>query len=573
MDSVKEISLNDILSAKASKDMAKKADNIGARVNNSSSRRIVEDITEIAPMKQEPNPQEEFENHYYNLMDNAIERTKQSMYEERIKPWQDKCKELALESELNGESEPVELSNMVTPNTNPSPAAAPVMPTPTQVKEETITEGDITYRIRSDAEAPKVTSDDLAKDMEKGQEIELDMDDFDDDLSIKEEKASDNLDDNEEPDPDEEAKRIEEEANQKRLLEQLRGELNQHLSFEKVNLSEYSVNNGKININATMNRIAKDTDVFTRTQSVPLFDTGRMISFTPLSGSDIVKLSTDQYDSRLETLRKTYSVMYTHDASIDKNKVSFTTWMKTISAGDLYQLYFGLYKATFAGSNYIAYKCPECDNFFMVHKEITDMYSISKDATDEQKARLKDIEEHSEVEDNIKTRAEMFQVSENFVILIHPKTLYNTLELEYLDNKFRDKYSAILNPMQYIEKVFYIDKARKSLIPVDMHPDKDSIVKTIKNKCVIIHKLISAITVEQYSILTGKLALFNYREIEATNLFNYHIPEQVCTETHTKENDPKKGQKCTYKFKEEEMTPYAMLFTRHQLYINTTLTI
>ena len=26
-------------------------------------------------------------------------------------------------------------------------------------------------------------------------------------------------------------------------------------------------------------------------------------------------------------------------------------------------------------------------------------------------------------------------------------------------------------------------------------------------------------------------------------------------------------------FKEEEMTPYAMLFTRHQLYINTTLTI
>ena len=567
-NNVKEISLDDILNSKASSDMAKKSETIGNRVQNSTSsksnnsRRIVDDITEIAPMRKEPNPQEEFENHYYNLMDNAIERTKKSLYEERIKPWQDKCKELAFEAELNGDADPVELSNMVTPTTQPiaNKTEIPEPPTPAStVKEEIIShpEEGVEYRIRSDVEAPKVTSDNLEKDMEKGQEIELDMDDFDDDLSIKDESIDD-ISKDEEVNTDDELKRIEEEANNKRLLDQLRGELNQHLSFEKVDLNEYSVNNNKININATMNRIAKDTDVFTRTQSVPLYDTGRMISFTPLSGSDIVKLSADNYDSRLETLRKTYSVMYTHDASIDKNKVSFTTWMKTIAAGDLQQLYFGLYKSTFAGSNYIAYKCPECDNFFMVHKDIQDMYSVNKDATDEQKARLKDIEEHSEVDDNIKTRAEMFQVSENFVVLIHPKTLYNTLEIEYLDNKFRDKYSSILQAMQYIEKVFYIDKARKSLIPIDMHPDKDSIVKTIKNKCVIIHKLISAITVEQYSILTGTNYIQNINERD--DKVTFQLPETVCP-------------KCGAKIPAEARTPEQLLFTRHQLYINTTLTI
>jgi hypothetical protein len=263
--------------------------------------------------------------------------------------------------------------------------------------------------------------------------------------------------------------------------------------------------------------------------------------------------------------------MYAHDASIDKNKISFTTWMKTISAGDLHQLYFGLYKATFSGSNFIAYKCPECDNFFMVQKDISEMYSLNKSATEEQKKRFEDIEKYSEVDDNIKNRAELFQVSDNFAILIHPKTLYNTLELEYLDDRFREKYAAILQPMQYIEKVFYIDKSRNSLVPIDMHPDKDSIVKTIKNKCIIIHKMISSITVEQYSILTGKLATYNYREVEASNLIQYHIPAQTCTETYVK--GEKQGKKCEYKFEEEEMTPYAMLFTRHQLYINTTLTI
>lgn len=577
MNDEKKISLDDILSEKAVKDMAKKDEVIDERVKKSNgtvSRRIVENISEIAPIKPQANPQEEFENHYYQLMDNAIERTKQSMYEERIKPWQDKCKELALEAELNGEEDPVELSSMINPTISQENFVPPKEPTViTPVEQPVVKEETINSRIRSDIEPPKITSDDITKEMQGGQDIELDMVDFvDDDLYITDDKK-DNDDelDKEEDDVDSEAKRVEEEANQKRLLEQLRGELNDHLSFDKLDVSKLDVKPNAVSINAVMNRIAKDTDVFTKTQSVPLYDTGRMISFTPLSGSDIVKLSTENGDSRLEYLRKTYSVMYAHDASIDKNKISFTTWMKTISAGDLHQLYFGLYKATFSGSNFIAYKCPECDNFFMVQKDISEMYSLNKSATEEQKKRFEDIEKYSEVDDNIKNRAELFQVSDNFAILIHPKTLYNTLELEYLDDRFREKYAAILQPMQYIEKVFYIDKSRNSLVPIDMHPDKDSIVKTIKNKCIIIHKMISSITVEQYSILTGKLATYNYREVEASNLIQYHIPAQTCTETYVK--GEKQGKKCEYKFEEEEMTPYAMLFTRHQLYINTTLTI
>lgn len=581
----KKISLDDILNEETVNAIDDKSKDTAKKVENSKSdtvfvgvapvkRRIVEDLSEIAPMPKPVDPNKEFEDHYYGLMDKAIERTKKSLYEERIKPWQDKCKELALEAELNGEEEPSDMASMVNP-TNTSPVVESI-PTPVQpeiTKVDPIvdnTEKEASDIIRSDVESPTVTRD-ISKDLSDGQDIEIDPDDFGD-TSLFDEAEEDLEDSVDKTDPTEEAKRVEEEANQKRLMEQLKGELSKAMQFDKINFGEYSIGDKKVSINKAMSHIAKETPTFNQTQTVPLYETGRTISFTPLSGSDIVKMSTDSGDSRLDVLKKTYSIMYAHDASINKNEVSFTMWMKTIAAGDLYQLYFGLYKATFAGSNYIAYKCPKCDNFFMVKKDIKEMYEFNEGVTEEQKARMKDIEDHGEVEDNIKNKGEMFQVSDNYVVLIHPKTLYNTLEMEHLDTKFRNKYAAIINVMQYIDKLFYIDKSRKRLIPVDLHPDPESMVKTIKNKCIIIHKFISSITVEQYSALTGKLASYNIKEIEASNLIEYHIPEQVCTESYTKEG-PKKGQKCTHKFKKEIMSPYAMLFTQHQLYINTTLTI
>ena len=306
-----------------------------------------------------------------------------------------------------------------------------------------------------------------------------------------------------------------------------------------------------------------------QTQSVPLYETGKTISFTPLSGSDIVKMSTDSYSTRLESLKKTYEVMYTHDASVDKSKVSFVKWMKSIGAGDIFQLYFGLYKATFAGSNYLAYRCEECKNFFMVKRDIKDMYRFNKDADDEMKKRMNDIEQYGEVADNFESKTELYRVSENYAILCHPRSLYNTLELEYLDAKFREKYAAIIQPMQYIDKVFYVDSEKSRLIEIDMHPD-ESIVKTIKHKCLVIHKMLSAITVDQYSMLTGKLVSYSIEAAKAANIYEYVIPKQECLEFYSE--GEKKGQPCNHIIEESEVNPYALLFTHHQLYINTTLT-
>ena len=571
----KKLSLDDIIGEKAKK--------VEERVEKSKSsidpneRRIIDDVSEIRPMSETVNNNKAVEEYYYKKIDDAIERTKKAMYEERIKPYQDACKALAEEAEFNGEDDVKDMNAMIADvqqgqgnlvyDLDDLKAMKKAKEAKEAAKNEPVIELDDTKSLyRSDIKQIDVSNNSLEDDMLGGQGLELDMADFDDELTI--EDSDDELD--KENKEDDEAKRLEDEANQKRLVEQIRSKVQETTEFEKLDLTKFTVGGNKVSINATMNRISRDSDRFTKTESVPLYETGRVVKFTPLTGSDIVKMSSESYDSRLESLQKTYSVLYNHDATVNKSTTSFTSWLKTIAAGDIFQMYFGAYKSTFSGSNYIAYKCDECDNFFMVKRDMKDMYSINPEATEEQKKRLRDIEEFGEVEDNLANKTELYQVSENYAILIHPRTLYNTLEIEYLDAEFRRKYAAIVQPMQYIDQVYYIDKERNRLIPVDMHTDK-SIVKTIKNKCIIIHKMISAISTDQYSMLTGKLATLSLKEAEASNMINYHVPSQECLEVYSK--GEKAGQKCHHVIEEEEMTPYAMLFTRHQLYINTTLTV
>ena len=585
----KNLNLSDIIKESDAKKISDKAENIAKKVEKSTSGpRIVEDLTEILPMKEEVDGNKAVEQHYNDLMDKAIERVKGELWEEKIKPYREKCKQLAEEAEFNGVEDVSEMNDMINSQINPDGTRQPNLVydydlkpsnSPTSIVKDQLDDlsdntevDDITNIYRPDVENPVKANTTLKEDMLKGQDIEFDMMDFDNDL--REDTISgdeDELEKKLDKEAEEDAVDPKEEEENKRLLDQMRDRVKESIDFNKLDLSKFDIVDKKVSINKTMSRIAKENQYLSQTQSVPLFDTGRTISFTPLSGSDIVKISPDSYSSRRESLSKTYAVMYAHDASIDKNKVSFTQWMKSISAGDILQIYFGLYKSTFAGSNYLAYKCDKCNNFFMVKRDINDMWKFNKIATEEMKKRFNDINTFGEVEDNYTAKTELYQVSENYAVLIHPRNLFNTLEIEYLDEKFRNKYAAIIQPMQYIDKIYYIDKEKNKLVPIDMHPDPEFIVKTIKNKCIVIHKMLSSISVDQYSMLTGKLATLNIKENEAMNLITYIIPEQECLEYYS--DGENKGKKCDNVIKESEINPFALLFTHHQLYLNTTLTV
>ena len=137
-----------------------------------------------------------------------------------------------------------------------------------------------------------------------------------------------------------------------------------------------------------------------------------------------------------------------------------------------------------------------------------------------------------------------------------------------MDDEFRQKYESVYIISSYIDRAFFIDKKRKLLRPIDFKADKNSVVKSIKNKCLVIYKMISSITPDNYSMFNGKLSYFTYREVAANNLIKYHIPAQEFEDEYIE--GPQKGTKFMNHIDAEAMSPYQLLFTRHQLAMQST---
>lgn len=511
-----------------------------------------EDIKPFSPNKEDVLVAE-YHKEMNKLIDDNIERTKQELMRDKIQPYINKCKEIAEEEEFAGNMEVRSMNDMI------SNAAQPSTSLP---QAEDIKAGDI----RSNATSVKLDKDIDSKvtdSLETVKELELDENDF-----LEEEKNVDST-----LSEDELNKEVKEDSDEDDKITFEKFKVFQNViqenigSGSSVDLTGFSMSNTPLNINTAMSHVAKVDKSFTESQSVPLFNTGRTISFTPLTGSDIVKLSSESYNSQLDHLKKVFATMYSHDVSPNK-PATFIGWMKSIDAGDIDQLYFGLYKSTFIGSNYIGYQKPESKEFMMVKCKMEDMYSFNEDAKEEDKKRFEEISKHGEVEDNLESRKEDYVLSENYVLRLRPRTLYNMIELEYLDDEFRKKYESVYLLSSYIDKAYFIDRKHKILRPIDFKPDRNSIVKSIKNKILVIYKLITSITPDNYSMFNGKLSSFSYKEVVAGHLIDYHIPAQEFEDEYI--DGEKKGQKFKNHIEKESMTPYQLLFTRHQLAMQST---
>jgi hypothetical protein len=509
---------------------------------------------EIRPFTPEEDPIKKFEEEEYELIDAGIERTKKDLMNNVLQPYIDYKNEMQEKAEFEGQTEARSLIDIINPTSN------------VNSNDEELGEGDIT-NIRPEAksvEADTKIEEKVSESLESIKELDINEDDFsssnDEEINVE--------DDLENEVKSEEEKRKEEEKitfdNFKSFQKVIKNTID---SSQSIDLSQFSMSEHPVNINTAMGYVAKMDKSFTESQSVPLFNTGRLIHFTPLTGSDIVKLSSESYSSQLDHLKKVFATMYAHDVSPNK-PATFTAWMKSIDAGDLNQLYFGLYKATFIGSNYIGYQKPESKEFMMVKCDMNDMFEFNESAKEEDKKRFEKIIKHGEVEDNFATRKEDYILSDNYAITLRPRSLYNLIEIEYLDEEFRKKYESVYVISTYIDRAFFIDRKHKTLRPIDFKPSSESVVKTIKNKCLVVYKLISSITPDNYSMFNGKLSYFTYREVLADNLLKYHIPAQDFEDEYI--DGEQKGTKFMNHINAEAMTPYQLLFTRHQLAMQST---
>lgn len=273
---------------------------------------------------------------------------------------------------------------------------------------------------------------------------------------------------------------------------------------------------------------------------------GKIISCSALSGSELMAMNPENSNrSRLNTLKDIYSIMYKHVVS-EKPK-TFDEWLKTTRFNDLEHIYFALYKATFGGSNFMTYECPnkKCQDVFIEDVSFEDMINY---ADDEIKTKMQAIMSSG---DSSITPYEIVrqQISNNLAIGIRNPSIYNVvIEVSGLSDSFLEKYQDLMDIIVFIDNIYYIDYEHQVLEPVDFMPDKNNIAKTIARRIKIIADILRSLPSDNYFELRKAVA----DAFPSLAGVTYKIPAATC-------------KKCGTQIPERVVGAQELLFMRHQL--------
>ena len=349
-------------------------------------------------------------------------------------------------------------------------------------------------------------------------------------------------DDTEEGDTEEE-----EEERASKILDTLKTELKEKSTKIKasLDLSKFTVAKKSANAQKIM-KIAVESH--RKTADWVLYGENRPFSVIGLSGAEIIKMNPENSSrNRLNTFRDIYRIIYEHIQ--DANKPEFETWCKQVKYVDLPHLYFGLYMATFSGSNFLTYTCPKCNKVFIQDVDFMDMIEYADDEAKAKVAEMLKLDTTSpkKYEYNI----ELVQVSDKFAFGIHSPSLYNIImETASVSEKFLSTYSDLMDTIAYIDTIYYIDMENQELVPVDTKPVPNDIAKTSARKIKIFHGIINKLSSSEFYALRAKIADYSS---DTTDKILYKIPECTCPE-------------CGEKIEEQKpVGPDSLLFTRHQL--------
>ena len=496
------------------------------------------DIQDIAKFKEVVSGNEEFARKEEELIDENIERVKGELTA-IMKPLKDKCIEIADEKALEeSDKEGGEATD-------------------TDLEDD-----GLGASVRDNTEVPKTSK---KVDISKASSVTIDDDDFAD---LDDDDVIDDLDDDEKKNEAEikEAEKAEEEA--RKRFEEINKIISTKIKPTKTELdiNSFEISSQPININTSLEYSTAAKENTLPTATAPLFATGRNITMSGLTGSELAQFvnNISNISSSNQAIKDTYALLYKHDVS--ENKPSgYVNWLRSIASADLIHMYFALYKATFSGSNYISFDCPECETFFMTDDIPMDkMWEVNEKASDEDKKRLDDIIKHGEVDGGMDTFSEkLIVISDNYAVKLRPLTIFSDIEDTYITDEFRTKYIAIIRISQFIKNLYYIDRERGILKPVDFKPDSSSVAKTIKRKVQVVGKFINSLNSDQFSILNHHIFDLETKVNGTDDVITYFIPEQECLGTFKKGDYA--GQECTHKFEKQIMHPLNMLFTRHQL--------
>lgn len=313
-------------------------------------------------------------------------------------------------------------------------------------------------------------------------------------------------------------------------------------SLNKIDLEKFKVSKKGVNVTKVIYTDIDRGDV----ADWVLYGSKVPIAMRGLTGPELIKLDPENSNrSRQNFLKDAYRIIY--DKVVDANKPDFITWMKQTKYTDVDNIYFALYMATFNGSNFVSYQCPDCKKVFIKEVNFRDMVKFKDDTV---RVKVEELMTHSTDNGEIPYEVERIQVSDKYVFDMKSPSLYNVVyETAGLSQTTLDKYGDLIDTITFIDAVYTIDYTNMQLVPVMIPIVKDNLEKTIANRIKFMYNILRQLSSDEYYAVRGYITKITDQSAD----ISYLIPGAKCPE-------------CDKEIPANEETDgQAMLFTRHHL--------
>lgn len=309
-----------------------------------------------------------------------------------------------------------------------------------------------------------------------------------------------------------------------------------------IDLSQFKIGNKGVKSSTVILREEKDVDM----ADWVMYEAKHPITMSALTGPELIKLDPENSSrNRYNTLRDIYKIIYDH--VVDSKKVSFDAWMKQTRYADIDHIYFALYMATFHGSNFISYQCPDCKKVFIQDVSFKEMVKYKDDTIE---GKIKEIMSMSTDNGEIPYDVDLVQINDTYVFGMRSPSLYNiAMETAGLPENLLEKYADLIDTITYIDSIYVIDYTNKELTPVIIPTVKDDPVKSTAKKIKTMYNILKTLSSDEYYVLRGYISKLG----ELTSEISYIVPGAKCPD-------------CDKEIPANENTSAQdLLFTRHHL--------
>lgn len=353
-------------------------------------------------------------------------------------------------------------------------------------------------------------------------------------------------------DDDEEAE--ENSANDDELMNKLRRMATEKLKPTKarIDISNFQVSTGTVkNINPILN--SKESKV----AKWVLFNQEQIVLMREFTGVELQTFVETAGNTGVSNVSRRYRLIYNHIES--PKPETFEKWLKSTPFSDADHYYFGVYVASFEGSNYMPIDCAgqNCPEGTFVSDNIPVM-NLVKFKDNETRNKFKRIYQDEEINNNIEGKYvyNIVPINDSIAIAFKEPMLYDYIESMNVDNTFQRKYNNTLQLMPFIHEIYAIDVNSGQLIPVGYQQYDGNAAKTFRSKVRKYNTLFSYLSPDEYSLIEAYSSDISNKSDGIT----YITPSLKCPY-------------CGTESAEQEMTAESLVFTRYQLgaLVNTTL--